>query len=106
MNDYFFTPMNKKQLEFWERRRSEGFLFYVLIRGIVLVGIPVEITVAGIDVFLRHQLVSTALIGASFDALFWAITYPALEWSSNQRRYRKTMEELGEQEIARLNAVG
>ena len=106
MNDYFFTPMNEKQLEFWERRRREGLLFYVLIRGIVLVGIPIVIVCTCIDVFLRHQPMSTALMGATFDSLFWAITYPVLEWSSNQRRYRKTMEKLGGQETAKLHAMG
>jgi hypothetical protein len=105
MDDYFFTPMDKKQLEFWERRRREGFLFYVLIRGVVFVGIPIVIVVACLDTFLWHESVMAALISAAFDGLFWAITYPALEWSSNQRRYRKTMKNLGRQEPVKLQAV-
>jgi len=105
MNDYFFTPMNEKQLEYWERRRRQGFLFYVLTRGMMF-GIPMLIGFTGVDVFLQHQPFSTALMGAVFEALFWAITYKVLEWSSNQRRYRKTMEVLSRQETAKLHAIG
>jgi len=104
MSDYFFVPMNDQQIAYWERKRRGGMFSFVLLRGLVVLGIG-TLVIACMDVSLSHTPLSAAFISAIFESLFWAIAYPLLEWSSYQRRYRKTMEKSGGPETAKVHAM-
>ena len=93
MTDYFMTPMNNAELAEWEKRREDGLLNYLLVRGILLDGIIFYAILTISALAFWHHHLDASLLAEGLGGFLAGPSYRLYFWLSTEKRYEMTMRE-------------